>query len=271
MSVFQSEDRMRLKRMRTEKAIQLAMQSRWEEAANLNREMLELFPNDVDTLNRLGKSLLELGRYPDALDAYQQAHKLDPTSTIAQKNIARLEKLVEEHAPPSAPTAIDPRLFIEESGRTAVTTLVDLGRSEDLAKLTAGDQLKLQVQSSAVKVLGMDDKVIGQLEPKLAQRVVRLIEMGNRYSAAVTSTDEQSVRVILREVHRDPSMGTRPSFPTTMTDMGRAYTRDILRYESDDDDDDDEVETVEADDARGETEAGLDEPLSDVGDVAEER
>ena len=263
MSVFQSEDRLRLKRMRTEKAIQLAMQSRWEEAATLNREMLELFPNDVDTYNRLGKSLLELGRYEDALEAYQQAHKLDPTSTIAQKNIARLEKLVEEHAPPPvAPTAIDPRLFIEESGRTAVTTLVDTGRAEDLAALTAGDQLNLAVQGSAVKVLDMSDNAIGQIEPKLAQRLIRLIEMGNRYSAAVTSTDEQSVRVILREVHRDPSMGTRPSFPTTVTDMGRAYTRDILRYEVDDEDDEG-IDEVEADDTRGETEAGLDEPLTE--------
>src|SRR5919202_3796077 len=105
MSVFQSEDRLRLKRMRTEKAIQLAMQNRWEEAATLNREMLELFPNDVETYNRLGKAPSELGRCAEALDAYQQAHRLDPTSTIAQRNIQRLEKLVEEHAPPPpAPT-----------------------------------------------------------------------------------------------------------------------------------------------------------------------
>src|SRR5918911_389464 len=125
MSVFQSEDRLRLKRVRTEKAIQLAMQNRWEEAATLNREMLELFPKDV-------------------------------------------------------------------------------------AKLTAGDQLQLDVTGSVVKVLDLAGHVIGQVEPKLAQRVVRLVEMGNRYSAAVTAAEDQFVRVILRETHRDPSMGSRP-------------------------------------------------------------
>ena len=269
MSVFQGEDRLRLKRLRTEKAIQLAMQSRWEEAATLNREMLELFPNDVDTYNRLGKSLLELGRYGEAREAYGQAFKLDPTSTIAQKNIQRLEKLIEEEAPAPPPTAIDPRIFIEESGRTAVTTLVDLGRPEDLAKLTAGDQLKLEVVGSAVKVLDLGDNVIGQIEPKLGQRVIRLLEMGNRYSAAVTSTDEQSVKVILREAHRDPSMGTRPSFPTAAADMGRAYTRDILRYDVEDDDEE-MVEDVEPDEARGETDIGMDEPLAEEGDLNEE-
>ena len=118
MSVFQSEDRLRLKRLRSEKAIQLAMQNRWEEAADLNRQMLELFPNDVDTLNRLGKALLELGRYAESLEAYQQAARLDPGSKIAEKNIQRLTKLIEEEAPALPPTPLDPRLFIEESGRT---------------------------------------------------------------------------------------------------------------------------------------------------------
>jgi tetratricopeptide (TPR) repeat protein len=268
MSVFQSEDRLRLKRVRAEKAIQLAMQNRWEEAANLNREMLELFANDVDTHNRLGKSLLELGRYAEAHDAYAQALKLDPTSTIAQKNLARLEKLIEEQAPPPPPTAIDPKLFIEESGRTAVTTLLELGAPEAIAKLTAGDQLELQVVGTHVRVNDLAGSAIGQIEPKLAQRVIRLIEMGNQYSAAVTSTDEQAVRVILRETHRAPSMGNRPSFPTTVTDLGRAYTRDILRYDVDDDDDE-MVEEAEPGEARGETESGLEDPLPDEEDETE--
>jgi len=198
MSVFQSQDRLRLKRLRSEKAIQLAMQNRWDEAAELNRQILELFPNDVDTHNRLGKALLELGRYGEAREAYEQASHLDPSSTIAQKNLQRLATLIEEEAPALPPSPLDPRLFIEESGRTAVTTLVGLGRPEVLAKLTAGDQLKLKVAGSAVQVLDLTDEAVGQIEPRLAQRLIRLLEMGNQYSAAITSTDEQSTRAILR-------------------------------------------------------------------------
>jgi tetratricopeptide (TPR) repeat protein len=271
MSVFQSEDRLRLKRLRSEKAIQLAMQNRWEEAAEFNRQILELFPNDVDTYNRLGKALLELGRYSEAREAYEEAARLDPGSTIAQKNIQRLTKLIEEQAPALPPTPLDPRLFIEESGRTAVTTLVDLGPPEVLAKLTAGDQLKIEAVGSAVKVLDLTDGVVGQIEPRLGQRVIRLVEMGNRYSAAVTSVDEQSVRVILRETHRDPGMGTRPSFPTTVVDAGRPYTRDILKYDLDEEEEE-LAEEVEAEEARAEPEAelALEEPAADDPDVTEE-
>jgi tetratricopeptide (TPR) repeat protein len=267
MSVFQSEDRLRLKRLRSEKAIQLAMQNRWEEAVDLNRQILELFADDVDTHNRLGKALLELGRYAESREAYEQAARLDPSSTIAQKNIQRLTKLIEEEAPAPPSTPLDPRLFIEESGRTVVTTLVDLGSPEVLAKLTAGDQLKVEPVENRIKVLDLTDGVVGQLEPKLAQRVTRLLEIGNRYSAAVTSVDDESVRVILRETHRDPSMGNRPSFPASVVDAGRAYTRDILRYDLEETDED-LTEEIEPDEepAEAELEEGAAADEADEGE-----
>src|SRR4051794_31961046 len=129
MAVFQSEDRQRIRRLRTEKAIQLAMQNRWQEAAEINRSLLEIFPEDVDTLNRLGKSLMELGQYADARAQYKKAAGIDPSNGIAVKNLARLTKLADESA--DAPTTVhskpvDPNLFIEESGKTAVTELVDV-------------------------------------------------------------------------------------------------------------------------------------------------
>jgi hypothetical protein len=270
MSVYQSEDRRRLLRLRSDKAIQLAMQSRWEEAADFNRQILELFPQDVDTLNRLGKALLELGRYADSLGSYREAVRLDPTSTIAQKNIQRLTKLVEEEqAPVLPPTPLDPKLFIEESGRTIVTTLLDVAPAETLASLNPGDPLTLKVDGNRVSVLDPNGETVGTVEPKLAQRVSRLVGMGNRYSAAVTSVEEQSIRVILRETHRDPSMGNRPSFPTMVTDAGRPYTRDILRYQVDEEDDD-LAEDADPEEARLDAEPGLDEGAADDGDLAEE-
>ena len=96
MAIFQSEDRLRQKRLKVEKAIQLAMQNRWSEAAELNRELIQEFPKDVDAHNRLGKALMELGRYREARDAYAEALRLDPMNSIAQKNLARLEKLIAE-------------------------------------------------------------------------------------------------------------------------------------------------------------------------------
>ena len=277
MAVFPSEDRLRMKRQRSEKAIQLAMQNRWQEAAELNRQILETFPEDVDTLNRLGKAQMELGQYAAALEQYTKASKLDASNSIAQKNVARLTKLVEEGASAAViapPSAIDPSLFIEESGKTVVTELVDRAPFDRVAGLTAGDKAELKVEGGVVRVVSPTGVAIGQLEPKIAQRVMRLVGMGNRYSAAITSIDETHIRVIIREEYKDPSMGTRPSFPTQAADV-RAYTREgVFRVDNDEDDDElsDDIEPdmeateIAADDL--DTTATAD---ADDTDVAEDR
>jgi Flp pilus assembly protein TadD len=107
-----SEDKVRQKRTKSEQAISLAMKNRWDEAAQLNREILEMFPNEVDAYNRLGKALTELGRYGEARDAYAQAVKIDPLNGIATKNLQRLGKLAAEGAAAPPPSPVDPRLFI---------------------------------------------------------------------------------------------------------------------------------------------------------------
>ena len=83
------EEAARLKRQGSEQAIALALESKWEEAANLNRTILAAHPSDVEAWNRLGKSLLELGRFREAHEAYGHSVQLDPVNTIAKRNIVR--------------------------------------------------------------------------------------------------------------------------------------------------------------------------------------
>src|ERR1700716_844305 len=112
MAAFPTEDKLRQKRSKSEQAIGLAMKNRWEEAAQLNREILDMFPNEVDAYNRLGKALTELGRYSDARDAYSRAAKLDPLNGIASKNLLRLGKLAVEGSAVPSTSPVDPRLFL---------------------------------------------------------------------------------------------------------------------------------------------------------------
>src|ERR1700730_18544426 len=104
------------RRQTIEQAIQHAIQSRWDEAEQLNRQLLASFPEDVDANNRLGKALTELGRYTEARAAYTRAIELDPANGIARKNFARLATLG-DGAPASAEKAA-PGLFVEETGKS---------------------------------------------------------------------------------------------------------------------------------------------------------
>lgn len=243
MAIFQTEERARIRRLKVEQAVSLAMQSKWVEAAELNRQIIENLPKDVEAHNRLGKALIELGKFDEAREAYNHTLRLDPTNTIAQKNLQRLDKLAEESAPTDLQTGpVDPSLFIAETGRSTITSLIELPPADVLAKMNAGDVLTLEIQNKTVSVLNAAGEVLGKLEPKLRQRLIRLIGMGNQYSAIVTAVDESALRVIIRETFRDPAMGNRPSFPTT-GDAFRGYVRDsLLRYDVDEEEEDEDLE-----------------------------
>src|SRR5581483_5992109 len=106
---------------------------------------------------------------------------------------------------------------------------------------------------SAVRVFGPAGELLGKLEPKLGQRVINLMNQGNRYSAAVTAVDDRSLRLIIRETYRDPSMGDRPSFPAAAAEAFRAYTRDtVIRYDLEDEDDEGLDDTEVEPDVTGE-------------------
>jgi tetratricopeptide (TPR) repeat protein len=264
MAAFPTEDRLRQKRTKSEQAISLAMKNRWDEAAQMNREILELFPNEVDAYNRLGKALTELGRYGEARDAYAQAVKLDPLNGIASKNLQRLGKLASEGAAAPAPSPVDPRLFIEESGKTTVSQLTDVRRSDATAKLSAGDQLQLERRGNQIVVSNGSGNDIGRIEPKLEQDLIRLLDLGNQYSVFVTAASDQTVNVIIRETHRSAAMGNRPSFRPSAAQEVRAYTREgAQRFELEEEEEEEEElgeeEEEEAEVVPADLEVGVEE------------
>lgn len=263
-SMYQEVDKAQSRRRQIDSAIQLAKESRWDEAVTANRAILKLFPNDVDSLNRLGKALMELSRYPDAKKAYRRALELDATNQIAKKNLERLATLSKGRIPQAETTQVDPTLFIEEMGKTAVTTLQGT-TPETLAKLNAGERVELRARDKTLAVETPAGEFVGVIEPKLRARLLRLIEGGNQYAAAITSLTGTECRIIIKETYQDPSMAGRPSFPATVTAEGlRPYTKErLLRNE-------DRISDLELGEEAEEEGAGEDwnaENVSQEGDV----
>jgi len=223
-------------RQSAEQAIQLAIESKWEEATTLNRLILETQPSDVDTWNRLGKSLLELGRLPEAIEAYAKSLELDPVNQIAKRNLERLEGLEGTALRREGGAKVAQDLFIEEVGKSGATVLRGAPR-ELLAALTAGDEVYLKPDKDVLQIANAGGDVIGPVEPKLGLRLLRMIQGGNQYAAAVKSLGETDVEVIIKETFRDPSQ-TRLSFPAAGTGGSRPYIKEsLLRLSGDDDDD----------------------------------
>ena len=226
--MFQEEDKVQTRRRQADTAIQLAMANRWEEAVNVNKSILSLFPNDADSHNRLGKALMELGRYTDARKAYKKALELDPTNTIARKNLDRLGTLIKTGAGQAGTSHVDPKLFIEEMGKTTVTTLQQTP-PDVLTTLDAGDRVELRQDGDAIVVETPAGELVGAIEPKLRARLIKLLSAGNEYAAAVTSLANDECKIIIKETYQDPSQAGRPSFPPAgTTESLRPYTKERL-------------------------------------------
>jgi len=225
--VYQAEDRAKVRRQQAEAAIQLALQGRWDEAANLNKSIIGVFPTDVDAYNRLGKAMTELGRYGEAREAYQKGLEIDPLNSIARKNLSRLATLGEAGAPRQATQKLSPQMFIEEMGKTGLTTLLK-PNMQIAARMTAGDQVDLCRDNGALVVKTTANEFIGEVEPRLGQRLIKLMEAGNEYVAAISGLNETDVKVFIRETFQHPSQLGKLSFPPTVTETFRPYLKERL-------------------------------------------
>ncbi len=236
------EEAARLKRQGAEQAIQLALESKWEEAVTLNRSLAQLHPGDVDAWNRLGKALFELGRFGESRDAYSKSLALDPVGTIAKRNLERLATIAEADARrPEAVSKVAQDIFIEEIGKTGVTVIHGLA-PERLLGLTAGDEVYLKSSEAVLSIEDAQGEVLGTVDAKLGLRLLRLISSGNRYAAAIKSVGDDDAEVIIKEIYRDPSQ-TRVSFPTVGGEGVRPYIREsLLRFSGDDEDDEAEID-----------------------------
>jgi len=240
----------RQRRQLADIAIGQATRGEWSAAVETNQQIIEL-GSDVDAYNRLGKALSELDRHAEALEAYQAALERERTNRIAERNIERLEALLtaadaargDRHAA-RAPAA----LFIEEMGKTGSARLINLAPAKQLAPLSPGDAIELRAADEELEARVRGLKV-GQVEPRVANRLLKLMAKGNRYEAALTTIRDDDLRLIIREVFAHPANFGTVSFPGAAagrTGDVRPYMKGTaLRYDDDEESEESEEEPEE--------------------------
>lgn len=256
------EERQRLRKQLSDQAVKLAVNSRWAEAANVNREFLRLFGDEPEALNRLGKAQTELGQVTDARKSYGRAIELDPTNTIARRNLDRLATMKDTAVAAAAPSQLDTRLFVEETGSSTVARL-QATNAELVTLLDAGDLVELRVSGNAVNVHNTKGDYVGMVEPRIGLRLSQLMSTGNEYAAAIVTTRGEP-RVVVRETFKHASNIAKVSFPQSRTTDIRAYTRKgLLRKDMEEIEyGDDDVE--EEEEPEGWSETGEDASVSEV-------
>ncbi len=215
----QEDDHLRLLNERTREAIALAMESRWKEAAAVNRKLTEAAPADIDAWNRLGKALLELGDANGARHAFGKTLEIEPGNAIARKNVERLSDLPAKQqaaAKKRGSTQLAPRLFfINDGGKTAHVTLVACARGKDRPLISPGAPVRLEQCGDSLAVHTEQGVQLGLVPPKLGRRLSRLMDGGNDYRGAIASITPDSIKIVLRETYQHPSQRSTVSFPSS--------------------------------------------------------
>ena len=234
---YKEEEKAILHRQLSQKAVELAVQGHWEEAEMVNQDIIERFAADVEAYNRLGRALIELGDLVRAKEAYAKALELAPDNTIAKKNLARLASLSQSTAvtesgesrvetkSSSKTKGIAPDLFVTEIGKVGVAKLHNMASRDVLTRLIVGDRVQLRVEEQRLIVETEQGEYVGEVEPKHALRLIRLIKGGNRYDTAILKVGDDDVSVIIKEVYQHPSQAGCLSFPVKSVAALRSYAK----------------------------------------------
>ena len=263
--VLSTRGSLKLKRDLSQEAVNLAVKGEWERATEVNIAILESFPTDVEAMNRLVKALIEIGSYVDAEATLNQVREIAPYNNIAKKNRARLDQLTanpdlakSETSKQARKAAGTSQTFIEESGKSATTVLrnsTSLRNSngrKTTVHLAPSDPVVLSREKNTVMVKTLDGQLLGQLEPKMGNRLARLMDGGNKYSAVVVSVNDDGVSIMVRETFKHPSLQNMCSFPSqsaansdgaSRTRVDKRATQSAL--EEDDDEEDDEENIID--------------------------
>ena len=215
--VFRETDESRMIKEKTRLAVSLAMEGKWKEAAEINREILDSSPENTESLNRLGKALIELNQIENALAAFNQVLAINPSNTIAAKNAERLNWACsnKSKAKPLSSThtgSLTAKFFIGQSGKSTEVTLTQCSANYDPSP---GTPIMLKVEGSAIVAMDPCNNRLGYVPSKLSRRLVCLMQGGNTYDGAISGGTGDELRVVLRESFQHPSQRSKVSFPPT--------------------------------------------------------
>lgn len=242
------------KKQLVQDALTASLDGRWKDAIAINDQILERNPRDAEALNRKGRAMIEQGDLIAAREVYTESLKADPANMIARRNLQRLELLYgregasAEDDTRSGSGIPHPSVFVEEVGKTWVDELVNPQPAGKLAEIAPGSKLELEVKDDRLYVTNEHGEELGEVEARIAGRIMELMNGGNRFEVYALGMSGHSLRVILREVSRDPSQADKIAFPRQVRAMqGLMREREALfaRDEADFDFGDEEGEEDE--------------------------
>ncbi len=197
-------------------AINATLDSRWNDALKLNRQIIKLDPQNIDALNRQAHIFMEKGRSNLAKKYYSEVVKIDPYNPIAIKNLKIIKSFKSNGRGDEIRTngdfKLSPALFLQEPGKTKVVSLLKVAEPQKLSKAFCGMQVNFAIKNRKITIVDTDGNYLGVLPDDICHHLLRLIKGGNKYDLFVKSIRVNSLSVLIKETFRSKRFKNQPSF-----------------------------------------------------------
>ena len=193
-----------------QEAIKAAVNKNWKEAIDLNQKILETYPTDIATLNRLGIAFSMIGKNKKAEENFKQVTQIDPHNPIAKNNLLRLKSNKSTGLMNPFSQTVS---FIEEPGKSKVVPLVNQAEPKIFSALNIGEPVELGHCKHKVKVCHQNNGFIGYLPDNISFRLLHLLKAGYKYNTVMKSVNPKCPQVFIQETHTSKRLKGIPSFP----------------------------------------------------------
>lgn len=223
----------------TQQAISAALSGNWQEAVDLNEQLLDKDHKNIDAHNRLGRAYFELGNLTKSKKSFENALVIDPYNQIAAKFITRIEifrkKGNKSGKLGAQSTSINCDLFIEEPGKTKLVGLLKVAEPQKLSLLSPGMTVNLVQKNRGISVTDCNGEYLGVLPDDLSSHLLRLIKGGNKYQACIKNSKNNALSILIREVFCSAKFRNQPSFLDHL-DASQTYSSNNIILQNDNDD-----------------------------------
>lgn len=192
-------------------AIQRALENNWQEAVDLNQQILADKPNNIDALNRLAQAYIQIGNCQNAKTCLELIFEIDPQNPIAKRNLQKINHFKKNNVLNCQCNSIRNFSFIEEPGKSKTISLIQVGENNILISLQSCSELDMQVKSKTISYY-YQKHYVGRLPDDVARRLIWLIERNNRYKSYLKSIEKNHVRIFIKEIKCSPKNKNYNSF-----------------------------------------------------------
>ena len=203
----------------SKKAIDAALKQDWKAATQLNEQILEKNPNDIDAKTRLGRAYLKTKKYSKAKKIYKQILDNDPINKIAQKNY-KLASAQKSDDKTDANLLNNSNEFIKEPGTTYQVELE--APKTTLKKLKTGQEVVLRHYKTKLSFyVKKGRKELGVVTNELKDIVYDARQEKKDVSAKVVKIKDESFIVLLKcksPIFKSEKQSEKPFMKKSMLD-----------------------------------------------------